>query len=244
MKASPSDQHRLLDLQQIDSAITRAKRAIANPPQAGEIKSLDDQLVALDHAVLEQLGTVDDLIANVKRIADDTRLVEERRKRDQDRLDQGADAKTSSALQQEIQTLDRRASALEDQQLEVMQQQEDAEAGLAEARESAEGVRSRRDELASERDGEIETLRRDLELREAERKGIVVQLPGDLVKLYDKQRERYGFGATLLQGRVSVAGGVELTATELAEAKGAAADDVVMCPASNAILVRTSESGL
>lgn len=242
MKASPSDQHKLLDLQQIDSAITRAKRSIANPPQAEEIKDLDAQLVDLDRDVLEKLGTVDDVAAAIKRIADDTRLVDERRTRDQQRLEQGADPKTMQALQQEIQALERRSSELDDQQLELMQQQEDAEAVLVAAREAAESVRVRRDKLAAERDAEVARFRNELELREAERKGLTVTLPEDLLKLYDKQRERYGFGATLLQGRVSVAGGVELTASELAEVGRADADEVVMCPASSAILVRTSES--
>lgn len=244
MKASPSDQHKLLELQQLDSAITRAKRSIANPPQAEEIKQLDDRLVELDRAVLDKLGAVDDLAASITRIADDTRLVDERRARDQQRLEQGADTKTMQALQQEIQALDRRSSELDDQQLELMEQQETAEAELTAARDTAEGVRARRDKLAAERDLELESLRAELDRRESEREALTVTLPGDLLKLYDKQRERYGFGATLLQGRVSVAGGVELTASELAEVSRAAADDVVMCPASSAILVRTTESGL
>lgn len=244
MKATPNDQHRLLELQQLDSAITRAKRSIASPPQAEQLKEHDGELVELDRTVLDKLGAVDDLVANVKRVADDTRLVQERKSRDQGRLDQGADAKTAQALQQEIETLDRRASDLEDQQLELMEQQEQAEAELESARGASESLRDKRDKLAAERDAELVTVQHELEGLESERHGLAAGLPGELLALYEKQRERYGFGATLLRGRLSVAGGVELTATELTEVARAAEDDVVMCPASNAILVRTSESGL
>lgn len=244
MKASRSDQLRLLDLQQIDTVIARTERSIANPPQAAELSDLDDQLVQSDRTVLERLGAVDDLRTALVRVQDDTGVVEQRRDRNQQRLVAGADAKTSQAIEHENATLDRRRGELEDQQLELMQQQEDAEEALRAAREDAEAVRSRRDQLAATRDAELEVLRTKLGERQREREVLAVALPGDLVTLYDKQRARYGFGATLLQGRMSVSAGVELTASELAEVSRAAVDDVLMCPTSNAILVRSEESGL
>ena len=49
---------------------------------------------------------------------------------------------------------------------------------------------------------------------------------------------------TLLQGGVSTASGVTLTGADLQDVRRAAPDDVVLCPDSEAILVRTKESGL
>lgn len=238
MKASPNDQRRLLDLQQIDSSIARMQRAIANPPQAAEIDSLSDQLVDLDRTVLDKLGAVDDVTAGIKRLQDDVSVVEQRRARDQGRLDAGADAKTTQALQQELATIDRRREELEDQQLKAMEQQEVAERELADARAAADEVRARRDALVGERDAEAEVARGQLDEAQSERSAVASTLPGDLVELYDKLRARYGFGATELRGKLSVEAGVELTASELAEVGRADDHDVVRCPTSSAILIR------
>ncbi len=69
-------------------------------------------------------------------------------------------------------------------------------------------------------------------------------MPAELLALYDRQRARYGFGASLLQGGVSTASGVALNNSDLQDIRRAAPDDVVLCPDSDAILVRTAESGL
>ena len=80
--------------------------------------------------------------------------------------------------------------------------------------------------------------------QEAARGDIVSSLPEDLYALYERQRERYGVGASHLRGGVSSASGVALTESDLQEIRTAAPDQVILCPDSNAILVRTPESGL
>ena len=65
-----------------------------------------------------------------------------------------------------------------------------------------------------------------------------------LLALYEKQRTRYGTGASLLRGGVSLASGVKLLEDELQKIRAAAPDDVLICPSSDSILVRTDESGL
>ena len=78
----------------------------------------------------------------------------------------------------------------------------------------------------------------------ANRATICSKLPADLVALYERQRGLYGSGASHLRGGVSSASGVKLLENELASIRGAASDEVLICPDSQAILVRTNESGL
>jgi predicted nucleic acid-binding Zn-ribbon protein len=78
----------------------------------------------------------------------------------------------------------------------------------------------------------------------AARTELASSLPTELVELYERQRARYGIGAALLTRRVTGGSGVELTSTDLDAVRSAAPDDVVMCPDSSCILVRTNESGL
>ena len=78
----------------------------------------------------------------------------------------------------------------------------------------------------------------------ADRGVVAASLPEDLLALYERQRARYGVGASLLRRGISEASGVALLADELAAVRSAAPDAVLICPSSEAILVRTAESGL
>lgn len=243
-KASPADQRRLLDLQAADTRIRQLEHRARTLAEDAEIAELDDTLVTLDRAVLDRLGVVDDLNAEIGRVESDVATVEARATRDRERLQATSDAKTATAIEHEIASLDQRRSDLEDIQLEVMERLEAAESDLAEARTEAERARESRARLAEHRDAGAGIVERELEEARDDRRSIEAVVPEELLALYERQRERYGFGASLLQRRTSSASGVELTAAELAEVRAAAEDDVLLCPSSSAILVRTEESGL
>jgi len=107
-----------------------------------------------------------------------------------------------------------------------------------------DAVEARRAGLAAAvtaREAEIDA---ELVKEQAARTELVASLPADLVELYERQRARYGIGAALLTRRVTGGSGVELTSTDLDAVRAAAPDDVVICPDSSCILVRTNESGL
>ncbi|WP_206446876.1 zinc ribbon domain-containing protein [Agrococcus sp. KRD186] len=244
LKATPNDQRRLLTLQEADTLIVRLQGKLKSLPQTQRIDELDTELSVLDRAVLERLGAHDDATAGVARIESDVQVVRARLQRNRDRLPTITDAKTATATEHENETLERRQGILEDLELEAMQQQEDAATALAEARREAETARAERDRLAAERELAAGDLEQQLQAARAERGERAAEVPTDLLALYDRQRERYGIGATLLQRRTSVASGVELTAAELYEIRQAADEDVLLDPNSSAILVRTDESGI
>lgn len=244
LKATNEDQRRLLQLQEADTLIVRLQAKARSLPQTQRIEQLDTELSRLDRAVLERLGEHDDIAAEVARIENDVQTVEARLTRNQQRLPSITDAKVATATEHEIATLERRRSELEDLELEAMQRQEDAGAALAAARQEAETARTERERLAAEREVEAAGIERELEAARAERGERAASVPADLLALYERQRERYGIGATLLQRRTSIASGVELTAAELNDIRLAAEDDVLLDPNSSAILVRTEESGI
>lgn len=244
LTASPEDQRRLLDLQDVDTRIRQFEHKERVLQEDAEIAASDDALVGLDRTVLERLGAVDDLQAEVRRIEADVETVEARAKRNRERLQQTSDAKTASAMEHEIATLDKRRSDLEDIELEVMERLEVAEGELGEARTAAEDERARRGRLATARDQGLKGVRVELDAARSDRAGAEAGIPADLLALYERQRARYGLGASHLTRGISTASGVQLTAAELAEVRAAAPDAVVLCPSSSAILVRTEESGL
>jgi predicted nucleic acid-binding Zn-ribbon protein len=182
--------------------------------------------------------------AELTRAESDVTLVEARIQKDDERLTHTSSAKDAQGLEHELESLRKRRSDLEDIELAIMERLEQADsvltgliAELATADEALTDARAQYTAQSAALEAETATQR-------ATRESIVAILPDDLYALYERQRERYGVGASHLRGGVSSASGVALTESDLQDVRRAAPEEVVMCPDSNAILVRTAESGL
>jgi predicted nucleic acid-binding Zn-ribbon protein len=108
---------------------------------------------------------------------------------------------------------------------------------LAATEQAVDELVGRRDEALADIDAAEAGRRRD-------RGEIAVNLPADLLVLYEKRREQRGTGAAALLQRRCQACRLELDRTALSELRAAPADEVVYCEECGVILVRTPESGL
>jgi predicted nucleic acid-binding Zn-ribbon protein len=244
MKADPSAQLRLLDLQALDSQVDHLRHQRSNPPEAAEIKELLGKRADVDGRLRDQMIVVDDLAAAQAKADADVEQVKARRKRDQDRMDSGAIAnpKDLERMQHELQTLERRISALEDEELEVMEQLEEAQSALAELTTALESIDSRLGDLTSARDAKVASFDAEIASVSAGRDAIVAELPEDLLALYEKLRaNKNGVGAAELRARQC---GLRLAPAPLGRIRSSPSDQVERCQECQRILVRTSESGL
>ncbi|MGA8255460.1 MAG: C4-type zinc ribbon domain-containing protein [Nocardioides sp.] len=247
MKAPASAQLQLLDLQAIDRRIDLARHQRAALPELAEIAALEATRQEVDDQRRDQQIVVDDLIAAQTKAEADVELVKVRRTRDRDRIEQGliTSPKDLEHLQHELASLDRRISVLEDEELEVMEQLEEAQGVLAELLQKMSAHEERLAELTASRDQKWAALDADLDAAAAERVPASAGLPADLLALYDRLREsKGGVGAAELRARQC--GGCRLTIdnAELESIAAAADDLVVRCEECQRILVRTAESGL
>ena len=189
---------------------------------------------------------MDDLTAAQSKAESDVEAVRTRRRRDQERMDSGAvsNPKDLERMQHELATLDRRIGVLEDEELELMEQLEEAQATLSGLEERLGGYDERLATLAEGRDEKAAGI--DAQLAEviAERPGAVEGIPADLLALYDKLRESKGIGAAELRARRCGGCQLELDTAELNRIKSLPSNEVVRCEECSRILVRTSESGL
>ena len=244
MKADPADQKRLLDLQDLDVKLARTAATLKKLPEQERVDEAEAALAAARATEREGLHALEELQAELSRAENDVELVEKRIAQDQERSEHTSSAKDAVGLEHELATLRERLAVLEDVELEVMGRVEEAEKTLA---TSSAATAKAEAELDTAR-LEAERVRAELGAEQTEwqqkRAELVSSLPGDLVELYERQRERYGFGASLLRRRISEASGVTLTESDLQTIRQAPEDEVVICPDSNAILVRTDESGL
>ncbi len=244
LKASPEDQAVLLDLQAIDTKLQQLAHRANSLPELAEIAELSAEAEAARLAGVADSGALEDAKAELKRVESDVEVVEARIIRDTGRLETTSSVKDVAGLETELAALRKRLSDLEDIELAVMERLEELESKLADTTAGYDTLRSRIEQAESARDAALATINAEREHAVANRSVIVGKLPSDLLALYERQRERYGTGASLLQGGVSSASGVKLNENDMATIRAAAADDVVLCPDSNAILVRTAESGI
>jgi predicted nucleic acid-binding Zn-ribbon protein len=128
--------------------------------------------------------------------------------------------------------------------LTVMEKVEQQDVVVGHLGEQAGALQGRMADLEGERDAAMKTIDAERANATGNRSAIAGTVSDELLALYEKQRQRYGSGASLLRGGVSLASGVKLNENDMVAIRAAAPDEVVMCPDSNAILVRTGESGL
>jgi predicted nucleic acid-binding Zn-ribbon protein len=190
---------------------------------------------------------VDDLTREQKKADQDVEQVKARRTRDQDRMDKGlvTSPKDLERMQQELVSLSRRISELEDTELEVMEQLETAQADRARLTERLAAIDARTTELTVSRDATAGDVTQEAAQVTDQRKVVADGLPADLLALYEKVRaQKGGVGAAALRARRCGGCSLELTAADLGTIAKAPLDEVLRCEECNRILVRTSESGI
>ena len=238
MKATPAQQQRLLDLQELDTTLARLRRRRTQLPERAELAGMQGELTAAKDAFMAVQRELDAQNAEISRFEDDVETVRARRRRDEELLAVSTSPKEAQALQDELDVLARRQSELEDRELELMEANEATQASYAEASQALASVDARRGELT----GAIAAAEDDIDAELAQtaeaRAGLAAEVQGDLLDLYERTRARGGVGAARLRGNVSEGSNMALAPAELSDIRAAAADEVVFCPQSGAILVR------
>lgn len=245
MKAEPSRQHALLELQALDTRVAQCDHRRASLPQRAELADLLPRLEAAASAVVLSQTAHDDVQRELRKADGDVQVVRDRMARDQQRLDSGVGtAKDLQGLQHEMTSLARRQGVLEDDELEIMERAEAAEreaaAAVAEQQwltQQAVSLTAQIEELEAEIDADRRATMRP-------REGTADKVGADLVALYDKIRARSGTGAAALVARGCSGCQLELNAVEVSRFRTAEEDEVLRCEECSRILVRTGESGL
>lgn len=247
MKADPSAQQRLLDLQDLDSRADQLRHQRRTLPETARLAELTEARAKVHGQAQDARITVDDLTLEQRKVDTDVESVRARRERDQQRMDQGliSNPKDLQRMQEEMVSLTRRITSLEDDELEVMERLEEAQSGLdALAREVAD-LDTEIGEVTAARDVRLAEIDQALAALDVERGPVTAELPDDLVALYSRLREtKGGVGAALLRARRCEGCNLDLDNAEISTIRQAPADDVIRCDDCSRILVRTSESGL
>lgn len=240
-------QLRLLDLQALDASLDLARHRLETLPAAQAVRDLSDRRDDLVAERARAQTTADDLARDQRKADADVEQVKTRRTRDQERVDSGqvGDARQLQALQHEIETLDRRISELEDDELDVMERLDDAQRDVTRLQEELAGIEGELSEQTAARDESTAEIEVQTSTVSAERAEVAGEIAADLLALYERLRAQLGgVGVGAIQhGRC---GGcrLDIGAADLARMRAAAPDEVLRCEECNRILVRTNESGI
>lgn len=247
MRADDVAQSALLDLQAQDTAIAQLTHRRGSLPELAQITELEQKRAELDGRRIEADTEVSDLTRAQKKADAEVEQVKTRRERDETRLNSGSvsNPKDLESLQHELVALERRISTLEDEELEVMERLEEAQARLTDVTGDLEAVDTDLRHLHAARDAAVVQIDEQLDAARVDRQQVVSQVPDDLLALYEKVRgNKGGVGAAALRARRCEGCRLEINSADLREIAAADDGEVLRCPECDRILVLTAESGL
>ncbi|MGZ6734761.1 MAG: zinc ribbon domain-containing protein [Nocardioides sp.] len=246
MKADPFAQLKLLDIAEIDARILQLRHQLKNLPESKQIAELQIERKKVDDTAIDFRIQRDDLAVAVAKAEKDVEAVRVRRTKEQARIDAGqvTNPKDLERLQAELANIDRRIGVLEDEELEVMEQLDEATKAAAGFDLKIDEFDARIQELTNARTERAADVERELASITADRGPAIEGMPADLMALYDRIREQSGIGAAEL--RAKQCGGCRLSVepAELSRIRTSPSDEVIRHEECGVIMVRTAESGL
>jgi uncharacterized protein len=246
VKADHFEQQKLLDLAAEDVALTQLAHRGRSLPEVAAVEAAEEAERRFSADVVRAQTEVSDLGREVQRMEADVETVRARETKDQRLLDSGSvSPKELTNLQHELDSLKRRQSDLEDQELELMERLEVAESALAVAQQGLEQARADRERAEQLRDDALADIADGTKRHQAARAAVAGGLSAPLLTLYDRIRAQTGTtGAAMLRARACQGCRLELYGNELTAVRNADPHEVVRCENCGRILVRTAESGL
>ena len=241
-KAAPAEQLKLLELQGLDArlkGLANRRRTLENDPR---IKDLEAALTVANGELGAAKVAVHDAEAELKRAEADVEQVASRIQRDEARLNSGTGlSKDLVALQKDIASLNKRRSDHEDAELEVMERLESLRERQAAEQQIVDDIQGSFGTIRAELDAALAEVETEAAGIRSQRTDFAAGLDATMLAVYEKTLAKRGVGAARLFHGTSEASGMKLSPGDLAEIKAAAADEIVFCPDSGAILVRSDE---
>lgn len=244
MLAERSAQVQLLRLADLDSEMARVKHAAQSLPQHQKIQELMEGRQQAADLLTAATTNADDLDVAARRAEADLVPVRARLQRNEERIEDGSitDQKVLRGLIEETEHLKGRISDLEDLQLDVMGQAEEAAAVREQAEQRKQAIEQQLRELVAERDEAVAGLQEEAKSIAQTRGGVVKTLPDPLLSLYERIRSSTGLGAArLVRGRCDGCR-LELTVADRDKLRRAPENEVLRCVECDRILVRVEES--
>ena len=235
MKASPSDQRHILDIQNFDFTTATLKNKAANLPEIAEINTLT---IRANNARDLRIGAqteASDVQRELSRAEGDVEQVV----CDEARLNSGTGSpKDLEGLTHEVATLNKRRAELEEVELEIMMRMESLKERISTLEIEESELAAQIADLEIKKENAVTVINSDLEKIAHERSETAKSVDTALLELYEKIRGGGGSGAAALKGGQCGGCNLSINAVELKRMLDLSEDEVVRCEECRCILVR------
>lgn len=239
MKASPSDQLQILDIQRMDFQVAILRNKLASLPEIAELLACTQRLAVVRDLEVAAQTQISDIKRELLRAEADVEQVVVRLERDEKRLSEGSAApKELEKLQHEIETLSARRSELEEVELEIMLRIDSIKARLDELESEEESLNTANNEITGRKNTASSSIEDEIASTISEREATAATVDVALLDLYEKIRSSTGTGAAALREGRCDGCHLAINSVELGRMKTLASDEVVRCEECRCILVR------
>jgi hypothetical protein len=240
MKATPSDQRSVLDIQNFDFTTTSLNAKAAGLPEIAAIASLTIKANNARDLRIAAETELSDVKRELSRAETDVEQVVSRITRDESRLASGTGAaKELEQLQHELVSLNNRRSELEEVELEIMMRVDGIKERISTLQEEEATLALEIANLEISKENALTVIGADLSAAAQERAKTVNSVNPELITLYEKIRaSNNGTGAAALVGNQCKGCHLTLNTIELQRIAGLAEDELVRCEECRCILVR------
>ncbi|GAA2550502.1 hypothetical protein HD598_000778 [Neomicrococcus aestuarii] len=241
--APVEDQFKLLELQQLDTVLDVSKRTFEQTVKHPDLAAARNAVKGATQRHEEALARAEEIRTQEESIEREISTVQQRIEKDQRALDSGkGSASTLTNLQHEIQTLHAKKADLESQEIEIMGTSEEHQSELEAAQQEVDSAQAKLQDTETSLRAVLAEVQSKARVAQEERQRLAASIAPALVAQYDKIRARNGgVGVARLVKGMSEGSGMKLAAGDLAEIKAARPEEVVLCPDSGVILVRSEE---
>lgn len=237
MKLDRVGQSALLRLAEIDLEIAQIKHEITTAIESKELESLRSDLAVIAGELIAARTNVENLEESQRRADDDLHLVESRIARDQERLLQTSSPKDAQGIQSEIESLNRRKSELEDTELAVLAELEEAQKALNEISMRRDQINSSMNDLQTEIQTKVDDLKSRGRKLTADKEIVVGKISTDVLSAYEQLAKRQ-IAVGQVVNRSCSACRMGLTASAIDALNDLAEDQLGYCPECQAMIVR------
>lgn len=240
MKASPSDQQAILEVQALDDQLASLAQREATLPESAALTATTIKRNNIRDLRIAAETECTDVKRELARAEGDVEQIVTRINRDEARLSSGTGtAKELEQTQHELVTLNARRAELEEAELAIMVTVEGINNRITELRGEEEVLNAEIADLEIKRENALTIIFNERNEVSTRRTSIAAPIADDLKTLYAKlAADNNGNGAALLVGNECKGCHLTINTTEIGRIAGLPADEVVRCEQCRCILVR------
>lgn len=230
----------LLELQRIDSAIDLLSSRLHNLPEQTVLDGLEERQRSLEAEVGEREAALDEVAGRQRKLETEIENIGLKIAAEETRANTGnvGSARELSSIAAEVESLKRRRTRFEDEDLEVMEEREQAEKELDGLRVQLQSLHRQVAEAIEMRDVAAGAVGDDLIKVKERKKQWVPRISPELLSFYnDLRAAKHGVGAAALQGNTCQGCHMQLPAQEVARVR--ASQGLIRCDECGRILVVT-----